>query len=45
VIHCPVEALAKDESGSQVVNFDQDKCIGCGICVKICPPRAMVVTF
>jgi len=45
VIHCPVAALAKDESGSQVVNFDQDKCIGCGICVKICPPRAMVVTF
>jgi len=27
------------------VIFDQEACIGCGICVDVCPPRAMVVQF
>jgi ferredoxin len=33
------------ERPSQRVVFDRDACIGCGICVEVCPPRAMVIDF
>ncbi len=32
---CPVDAIAKDESGFAKIDFD--KCIYCGKCVNICP--------
>jgi NAD-dependent dihydropyrimidine dehydrogenase PreA subunit len=27
------------------VIFDPEKCIACELCVKACPPRAMIVKF
>lgn len=32
---CPVDARAKDEFGFTEV--DREKCIGCGLCVSVCP--------
>jgi NAD-dependent dihydropyrimidine dehydrogenase PreA subunit len=26
-------------------SFHDKKCIGCGICIKTCPPRAMELHF
>jgi formate hydrogenlyase subunit 6/NADH:ubiquinone oxidoreductase subunit I len=25
------------------VRFDHSKCVVCGLCVKACPPRAMIL--
>jgi len=33
---CPVIAIARDESLGRVV-IDYDKCIGCRLCVAVCP--------
>jgi Fe-S-cluster-containing hydrogenase component 2 len=41
---CPVDALTVEPRTRRIV-FDHDACIGCGHCVKICPPRAMRVEF
>jgi ferredoxin len=27
------------------VLFDHNKCVVCGLCVKACPPRAMILYF
>lgn len=37
---CPVIAIARDESLDRVV-IDYDKCIGCRMCVAVCPFGAM----
>ncbi len=37
---CPVKAISRDESLNEVV-VDYDLCIGCRICVAVCPFGAM----
>jgi Fe-S-cluster-containing hydrogenase component 2 len=37
---CPVMAIARDESLGRVM-IDYDKCIGCRMCVAVCPFGAM----
>lgn len=36
---CDFGALSIDESGLPVV--DEEKCVGCGVCVSVCPRRIM----
>ncbi len=36
---CPVEAISYTDNG--LVRVDPDKCIGCEICVTVCPTSAM----
>jgi Fe-S-cluster-containing hydrogenase component 2 len=39
---CPTAALAVAEDGDAArLQFDADRCIGCGTCVRACPERAM----
>jgi carbon-monoxide dehydrogenase iron sulfur subunit len=37
---CPVKAISRDESLNRVV-IDYDVCIGCRMCVAVCPFGAM----
>ena len=37
---CPVKAISRDEELARVV-VDYDKCIGCRLCVAVCPFGAM----
>jgi len=37
---CPVKAISRDESLNRVT-IDQDVCIGCRMCVAVCPFGAM----
>ena len=39
---CPVKALSKDAKTSAVI-VDEEKCIGCGECVKACPFGAITL--
>jgi len=32
---CPVKAIQRTEQG--IVEIDQDRCIGCGLCAQYCP--------
>jgi len=41
---CPTGSLYLDQKTMKVL-FDAEKCIACELCVKSCPPRAMVVKF
>ncbi|MBW1973046.1 MAG: 4Fe-4S binding protein [Deltaproteobacteria bacterium] len=41
---CPTGALYIDRKTMEVI-FDTEKCGGCELCVKACPPRAMEVSF
>lgn len=41
VAKCPTNALTKDRENG-IVRLDQDKCIGCQQCIKICPYGALV---
>jgi len=41
---CSTGALAIDRCTMMVI-FDNEKCIACELCIKACPPRAMVVNF
>jgi electron transport complex protein RnfB len=34
---CPVEAITRND----VVRVDDDKCIDCGVCVEVCPSKAL----
>lgn len=46
---CPVKRICPVNAVNQKVNFfkseapviDQDKCTGCGKCVKVCPMKAV----
>lgn len=37
---CPAKALRRDEATSAIV-LDEEKCTGCGLCVKECPYSAI----
>ena len=37
---CPAKAISRDEEMSRVM-VDYDKCIGCRLCVAVCPFGAM----
>lgn len=37
---CPVGAITQDGIGLPVIN--QEKCIECGKCAKMCPMRAVI---
>ena len=41
VENCPTGAMHKDERG--LVSVDAARCIGCGICQKLCPAGAITV--
>lgn len=36
---CPVEALSKGD----IIHVDSEKCIDCGVCVEVCPNKAIVI--
>ncbi|MDP2716485.1 4Fe-4S binding protein [Rheinheimera sp.] len=36
---CPTDAVFKDDDGN--VSIDSDKCIGCGLCIAVCPVGAI----
>jgi len=42
VLNCPTNALSIDEF-TKAVLVDEDKCIGCGICARICPYGAIKI--
>jgi Fe-S-cluster-containing hydrogenase component 2 len=39
---CPVEAIAGGKNLIHVI--DQEKCIKCGTCFEVCPPKFSAVT-
>jgi electron transport complex protein RnfB len=39
---CPVQAITMGEDGLPII--DEDKCGGCGLCVKECPKSVIVLT-
>lgn len=39
VTSCPANAIAKDDKG--LVRVSEERCIGCGICVQVCPIGAI----
>jgi ferredoxin len=41
---CPCGALALDRN-TFMVNFENEKCIACELCIKACPPRVMEVHY
>ncbi len=41
---CPTGAFEVDPF-TRLVNFDNEKCIACELCIKACPSRAMGVHF
>jgi Fe-S-cluster-containing hydrogenase component 2 len=41
---CPAQALVVDQESRKVI-FDEEKCIACELCIKICPTHAMEVHF
>ena len=40
---CASQRGKEDQHGCHV-NVNQEKCVGCGTCVKICPRQAMSIT-
>ena len=38
---CPTGALFIEDRNTMFVNFIQDKCIACGLCIPACPYQAM----
>ncbi|GAJ00462.1 unnamed protein product, partial [marine sediment metagenome] len=41
---CPPGAFEIDPV-TRRVNFDNEKCVACELCIKACPPRAMELHF
>ncbi|MDH5695645.1 MAG: 4Fe-4S binding protein [Dehalococcoidia bacterium] len=41
---CPTGAFELDLITRQI-DFHDEKCLACGLCIKGCPPRAMEVHF
>ena len=41
VISCPVDALK--QVGNDVPTVDNEKCIDCGKCTKVCPTGALML--
>jgi len=39
VIHCPVDAAYVDTENGNVRRIDEEKCIGCGACLEMCPQQ------
>ena len=39
---CPVNAISMGTNGLPVIN--EEKCIGCGLCVKECPKMVLALT-
>lgn len=39
---CPVEAISRTNNVTKVIAIDNDICIGCKQCVKVCPFGAML---
>ena len=42
-IACPTDAVEMNEQGEPI--FNDEKCIGCRKCVKICPADALEIVF
>lgn len=38
-IYCPDMSIKLDDEG-KIVGIDYDFCKGCGLCAKVCPPKA-----
>ncbi len=41
---CPDMSVKLDDDG-RIVGFDYDYCKGCGLCEKVCPPKANAITM
>jgi protein NrfC len=39
VINCPVNAAHVDTKNGNIRRIDEEKCIGCGICLQMCPQQ------
>ena len=39
----PAQKMDMPEGFRGKIKFDPEKCIACELCVKACPPRAMIV--
>ena len=39
---CPVEAISRMDDEKKAIVIDFDKCVGCGLCVEVCPFGAML---
>jgi len=39
---CPVKAI--NQVGFNAPTIDKNKCIKCGLCVKFCPMKAIIMT-
>jgi len=37
VVHCPTAALYVSDRGTMEVAFDEEKCIECLACIRVCP--------
>jgi len=37
VVHCPTDALHISDRATMEVNFDEEKCIECLACIRVCP--------
>jgi ferredoxin len=40
---CPTGAIQiREDDNTWQLTFSQDKCVGCGVCLEVCQPRALV---
>ena len=45
VVHCPTDALYVSDRGTMEVAFDEEKCIECLGCIRVCPYGACTSAF
>ena len=43
-MQCPDVAIKLDDEG-KVAGIDYDYCKGCGLCAKVCPPKANAIVM